>query len=79
VASVFRIEGKSKQETSVKAGGRRAVTSSDITYLYVYHFLPPNFLHGLFFGPEDGGSTFLRNFIERLLDYTASEENVLHS
>jgi hypothetical protein len=35
--------------------------------------LPTVYLRGIHFHPEDGGSTLLPNFGERLSDYTASE------
>jgi hypothetical protein len=63
MASIFRIEEKSKQETNVKAGDSRAVTTLNNTHLSIYYFLPPNFLHNLFFSPENGDSKFLRIFV----------------
>jgi hypothetical protein len=49
VASIFRVEEKANQETSVMQVASRALLAACFK------------LVGLFFEPEDGGDMFLRN------------------
>jgi hypothetical protein len=69
IASIFRVEEKAEQETSVKAGGKLSREEYSLDYFAIcFH---AGFLLGLFFDPEEGGDMFLRNVGGFSTEYTA--------